>query len=128
MKKLFLFLTILCSVAFYAQTELKITSKKCIPKKGYHIKLKSVFNDSRCPEGTNCVWAGEVSVVVEVYDDKKIVEEKTLTLNTKNRIENTQWFSKYFSKKIKSIAVFPYPKEGVIVKDKKKYITIVFEN
>lgn len=128
MKKLFLFLTILCSVSFYAQTELKITSKKCIPKKGYHVILKSVFNDSRCPEGTNCVWAGEVSVVVEVYHDKNFVEEKTLTLNTKNRLENTQWFSKYYSKKIKSIAVFPYPKEGLIVKGKKKYIAIVFEN
>lgn len=128
MKKLFLFFTILCSVSFYAQTELKITSKKCIPKREYHLKLKRIFNDSRCPDGTTCIWAGEVSVVVEVYNDKKFIEEKTLIINTKNTVENTQWFSKYYSKKIKSIAVFPYPKEGVIVKDKKKYIKIVFEN
>lgn len=128
MKKLLLILTLLFSISFFAQSEIKITPKKCIPKKGYHLKLKSVLNDSRCPEGTACIWAGEVSAVVEVYNDKKFVEEKTLSFNSKNREENNFWFSKYYSKKIKSISVLPYPKEGVVVKEKKKYIKIVFED
>ncbi|GAA4046115.1 hypothetical protein [Flavobacterium chungnamense] len=128
MKKLFLLLTLLFSISFFAQSEIKITPKKCIPKKGYHLKLKSVFNDSRCPEGTNCVWAGEVSVIVEVYKDKKFVEEKTLTLNSKNREENIQWFSTYYSGKIKSLGVLPTKKEGVVVKPEKQYINVVFEN
>lgn len=128
MKKLLLFLTLLFSVSFYAQSEIKITPKKCIAKKGFYLKLKSVFSDSRCPEGTTCIWAGEVSVVVEVYNDKKFIEEKTLTFNLKNREENNSWFSKYYSKKIKSVGVNPYPKQGVVVKDKKKYIKIIFEN
>ena len=128
MKKLVIVLFFLNFLFAFAQKEIKITSKKCIPKKGYHLKLKNVFNDSRCPEGTTCIWAGEVSVVVEVYNDKKFVEEKTLTFNSKNREENNLWFSKYYSKKIKSIGVNPYPKQGVVVKDKKKYIKIVFED
>lgn len=128
MKKLLLILTLLFSISFFAQSEIKITSKKCIPKKGFHLKLKSVFNDSRCPEGTTCIWAGEVSVVVEVYNDKKFVEEKTLTFNSKNREENNSWFAKYYPKKIKSVGVNPYPKEGVVVKEKRKYITIAFDN
>ncbi|MFY7740668.1 MAG: hypothetical protein ACOVQC_09130 [Flavobacterium sp.] len=128
MKKLFLLLTLLFSISFFAQSEIKITPKKCIPKKGYHLKLKSVFNDSRCPEGTTCIWAGEVSVIVEVYYDKKFVEEKTLTLNSKNREENIQWFSTYYSGKIKSLGVLPTKKEGVVVKPEKQYINVVFEN
>ena len=128
MKKLVIVLFFLNFVFAFAQTEVKIIPKKCIPKKGFHLKLKSVFNDSRCPEGTTCIWAGEVSVNVEVYNDKKFVEEKTLTFNSKNREENNLWFSKYYFKKIKSASVNPYPKEGVVVKDKKKYIKIVFEN
>lgn len=128
MKKLFLLLTLLFSISFFAQSEIKITPKKCIPKKGYHLKLKSVFNDSRCPEGTTCIWAGEVSVIVEVYNDKKFVEEKTLTLNSKNREENIQWFSTYYSGKIKSLGVLPTKKEGVVVKPEKQYINVVFEN
>lgn len=128
MKKLVIVLFFLNFVFAFAQTEVKITPKKCIPKKGFHLKLKSVFNDSRCPEGTTCIWAGEVSVLVEVYDDKKFIEEKTLTFNSKNREENNLWFSRYYSKKIKSIGVNPYPKQGVVVKDKKKYIKIAFED
>lgn len=128
MKKLFLFLTILWSVSFYAQSEIKITPKNCIPKKGYYLRLKSVFDDSRCPENVQCIWAGEVSVIVEVYNDKKFIEEKIITFNSKNREENNLWFSKYYSGKIKSVVVLPYPKDGVVVKEKKKYIKIVFVN
>ena len=128
MKKIVIVLFFLNFVFAFAQTDVKITPKKCIPKKGFHLKLKSVFNDSRCPEGTTCIWAGEVSVLVEVYDDKKFIEEKTLTFNSKNREDNNLWFSKYYSKKIKSASVNPYPKKGVVVKDKKKYIKIAFEN
>ena len=128
MKKLLIILFSLNFFFAFAQTEVKITPKKCIPKKGYHLKLKSVFHDSRCPEGTTCIWAGKVSVVVEVYNDKKFVEEKTLTYDSKNRDENNSWFAKHYSKKIKSVNVLPYPKEGVVVKEKKKYIKIVFED
>lgn len=88
----------------------------------------NVFDDSRCPENVQCIWAGEVSVIVEVYNDKKFVEEKTITFNSKNREENNLWFSKYYSGKIKSVGVLPYPKDGVVVKEKKKYIKIVFVN
>ncbi len=126
MKKLFLFLAILFSISLFAQSELKITTKKCIPKSEYYLRLQRVFDDSRCPEGVNCIWAGEVSVVVEVYKDKKLVEEKTVTFNSKNKEENFKWFSTYFPEKIQSIGVAPYPKEGQIVKPKKQYIQIVF--
>lgn len=126
MKKLILLSFLVFSFSLFAQSELKITTKKCVPKKGYHLRLKTVFDDSRCPEGVTCIWAGEVSVVVEVYKDKKFLEEKTLTFNSKNKEENFKWFATYFPKKIKSIGVAPYPKEGQIVKPKKQYIQIVF--
>ncbi len=126
MKKLFLFFAILCSISLFAQSELKITTKKCIPKSGYYLQLQSVYDDSRCPEGVTCIWAGEVSATIEVYKDKKLVEEKTVTFNSKNKEENFKWFAGYFPKKIKSIGVAPYPKEGQIVKPKKQYIHVVF--
>lgn len=128
MKKSVLLLFLVFSFSLFAQSESKITTKKCIPKKGYHLRLKSVFDDSRCPEGVTCIWAGEVSVTVEVYKDKKFLEEKTLTFNSKNKAENFKWFALYFPKKIKSIGVAPYPIEGQIVKPKKQYISIIFED
>ena len=126
MKKLVLFLTLLFSFSLCAQTEIKIKSKKCIPYKGYHLKLVKVFDDSRCPQGVTCIWTGEVSVMIEIYKDKKFVEEKTLTFNSKNKEENNVFFEKYYSKKIQSISVEPYPKNGEKIQSKKQFIKIVF--
>lgn len=126
MKKFLTLFLVLSTSFIFAQNEIKITTKKCIPKLGYYLRLQRVFDDSRCPEGVTCIWAGEVSVVVQVYKDKKLVEEKTVTFNSKNKEENFKWFATYFPKKIKSIGVAPYPKEGQIVKPKKQYIHIVF--
>lgn len=126
MKKLILIVTVLCSISFYAQTEIKITTKKCIPKKGYYLQLKKVLNDSRCPEGVNCVWAGEVSVTINVYNEKKFIEEKIITINSKNRDENFKWIQDYYPRKVKGIEVEPYPKEGDVIQPKKYYLKIRF--
>lgn len=126
MKKILTLLVLAFSISVFAQTEIKITQKKCISRKGFHLQLKSVNDDSRCPEGLNCVWAGEVSITIKVYKDKKFIEEKTLTFNSKNREENNKWFENYFSKKIKSVGVLPYPKDGVEVKPKNQYLKVVF--
>jgi hypothetical protein len=129
MKNIFLIIVLLINATFYAQNNITITQKKCIPKKGFHLKLQRVFDDSRCPEGVTCIWAGEVSVVVEAYKDKQFIEAKTMTLNAKNSEENAKWFLNYLpngTKIIKSIAVLPYPKKDKITNSKKKYITIGF--
>lgn len=128
MKRILTLFLLLMSVSFYAQNEIKITSKKCLPKKGIHLRLKNVFDDSRCPEGVTCIWAGEVSATIEVYNNKKFVEEKTMVFNAKNRDENLKWFEKYYQKKIKSMGVFPYPKDGVTMKPKKQFVKVIFEN
>lgn len=126
MRKLIILLSLFIGLMSFGQTEIKITQKKCISKKGFHLQLKSVFDDSRCPEGVNCVWAGEVSATIKVYKDKKLVEEKHITFNATNRLENIKWFENYYSKKIKSVGVLPYPKDGVAIKPKNQYLKIVF--
>jgi len=128
MKKIVLLTFLLFSFSLFSQKIEKITPKKCIPKKGYHLKLKSVFDDSRCPEGVTCVWAGEVSVIIEVYKDKQLIEERTIIFNSKNREENIKWFENYYSKKIKLVRVVPYPKDGIVVKEKNKFIEVVFQD
>lgn len=128
MKRILTLFVLLSTLSFYTQNEIKITHKKRLPKKGIHLRLKNVFDDSRCPEGVTCIWAGEVSVTIEVYNNKKFVEEKAMVFNAKNRAENLQWFEKYYQKKIKSMGVFPYPKDGVTIQPKKQFVKIIFEN
>ena len=126
MKKFVPILILLFSISLNAQRAIKITPKKCIHKKEFYLRLKSVFDDSRCPERVTCIWAGEVSATIEVYKDKKMVEERNLTFNTENKAENARWFEKYFPKRIKGIGVMPYPKEGITTNPKKQYISVVF--
>src|SRR6476620_2569189 len=92
-----------------------ITQKECVKKKGYRLLLKQVVSDSRCPENVTCIWAGEASIVVSVYKDKKFVDDETLTLSPKNKEKINAWFSKYTGKKAASVTVLPYPKEGITV-------------
>lgn len=132
-KSLLLFLILFNTLAFAQNTPkenikyVKITQKKCLKKSGYQIVLKEVVSDSRCPEGVTCVWAGEASAIVSIYKDSKLVEDNTIVFSMKNAEENKQWFSKYLpekQRKIKSISVFPYPKQGVTVNKKDYYIKI----
>jgi predicted Zn-ribbon and HTH transcriptional regulator len=130
---LLIFLVVFSTLSFAQKAEkenikyLKITQKKCVKKKGYQMVLKEVVNDSRCPEGVNCIWAGEVQVVVSVYQNRKFIQDKTITLSTVYNQENIDWFSGYLpssQKKIKSIGVVPYPKDGVTVNPEDYYIKI----
>jgi hypothetical protein len=132
-KSLLLFLVLFNMLAFAQNTPkenikyVKITQKKCLKKSGYQIVLKEVVSDSRCPEGVTCVWAGEASVIVSVYKDSKLVEDNTMVFSMKNIEENKQWLSKYLplkQRKIKTVGVFPYPKQGVVVDKKDYYLKI----
>jgi hypothetical protein len=132
-KSLLLFLILFNTLSFGQNTPkenikyVKITQKKCLKKSGYQIVLKEVVSDSRCPEGVTCVWAGEASAIVSVYKDSKLVEDNTMVFSMKNIEENKQWLSKYLpvkQRKIKTVGVFPYPKQGVVVDKKDYYLKI----
>ncbi len=127
MKKSFTLLLLFLSVFIFAQKTMKITQQSNrIPTNGCYLMLKNILDDSRCPTGVTCIWAGEVLAIVAVYRDKKCIEEKSITFNTANLIDNIKWFENYIPKKIKGIGVLPYPKNGSITKPKKQYIKITF--
>ncbi|MCA1632187.1 MAG: hypothetical protein LC802_00360 [Acidobacteria bacterium] len=46
--------------------ELKPGREKLIRSAGIRIKLVEVAEDSRCPQGVNCIWAGNVRVVLRI--------------------------------------------------------------
>jgi hypothetical protein len=48
-------------------------------RSGYTLVLKEVTSDSRCPQGLNCIWAGEAQVIVSVYNNKKLVEDVAIS-------------------------------------------------
>ena len=134
MKKLVLFLFMIISSLVLAQSPksekvkyVTIKQKVCPNQKGVQLVLKAISNDSRCPEGVTCIWAGEVTAVVSVYKNSKLIEDSTLVFSMKNEEDNKKWLASYLSdkqKKIKSISVLPYPKEGSKINPEEYYLKI----
>jgi hypothetical protein len=133
MKTLLCTILLLFSLAIFSQsksTKVKfftITQKTTCLKRGHQLVLQKVLQDSRCPEGTNCIWEGEAEIVVAVYENKKGVDETTLSLTSKKTTENLKWFSEqYPSKKIKSVQLLPHPKEGKTINPKDYYLKVSY--
>jgi hypothetical protein len=73
----------------------KITQDECMKRSGYTLVLKEVTSDSRCPQGLNCIWAGEAQVIASVYNNKKLVEDVAISFSPQMVLENNKWFARY---------------------------------
>jgi hypothetical protein len=71
------------------------------------VKFVSVPEDSRCPRGVNCIWAGNVRVALQVTKGKNKPVKVELNLNPRDFPggEAGDW-GDY---KIKLVSVEPYP-------------------
>lgn len=125
----------ICSVLFLltacgtAKTNGDVINQKLDAKSDKEIVLIKVISDSRCPEGVQCVWAGEVVIAVAAYNHKKLTEEAEFTLNKNTMEEVKVWFEKHLShqkKALKEIQVLPYPKEGIEQLPEAYYIKLVY--
>lgn len=128
MKPLIFVFTLLFSVGLFAQdTSIepvktpRIITKLPIEKRatvnGVAIKFLSVVSDSRCPKNVNCIWAGEVIVLVELQQEAQEAIEKTITIGFKRDPtgSETDIIYKNQSFTIKAIKVSPYPEYGIEV-------------
>lgn len=106
-----------------------VINQKLDSQTGKEIVLTKVVNDSRCPEGVQCIWAGEVIVEVSVYQDNKEIEKETLTFTPKNQEEMVAWFTQRLPKTEKpllSVGVEPYPKKDTPIKFEDYFIKLEY--
>ncbi|AFL80773.1 hypothetical protein Aeqsu_1280 [Aequorivita sublithincola DSM 14238] len=104
----------------------KVPQGEIVVIKGVSIKFLEVLEDSRCPTGVTCIWAGRARVKVEITSEGK-TEEKTLTFGEVRQGEekNTNLFSSTkFS--INGLALNPYPTSESTGKDK-GYVLLICE-
>ncbi|HSB10707.1 MAG TPA: hypothetical protein VLM38_14560 [Blastocatellia bacterium] len=100
--------------------EFKIKNGQEVVLRGEKIRVrfKSVREDSRCPTGVACVWAGNAKIGIEVA--KKKTKQLVATLNTS--LEPRQIEYKGF--KIKLVALTPYPNKEARI-DPKEYEAVL---
>ena len=74
------------------------------------IKFIQVISDSRCPQDVTCVWAGEATVEVEIYEGGTSVGTKQITFGALNKsleiLANDVLG-------IKALSLQPYPQSSI---------------
>ena len=72
---------------------------------GKIIKFKQVISDSRCPSDVTCIRAGEAKVLLEVFENDRLVGEEIVIVGS-SLAEN---LLAEFSVKLKPLALMSYP-------------------
>lgn len=95
----------------------------------YEIIFEAVTADSRCPEGVNCVWMGQVEINVAIYKKGTFIEKKELKITHSTQEENKKWFSSFFDegRKIKEINVLPERIKDQTIVNNEYLLQIIFE-
>ena len=119
---LILLVFVACKSAKQNANEVVMTSKNEMVTNEYVIVINKIISDSRCPVGTNCIWAGELVMELSVIQNNVIKETVTLTFSPNSNEENKAWFGKYIpqNKKLKQYKITPSKTEKQLeVKDYK---------
>ncbi|MDX1772893.1 hypothetical protein [Oceanihabitans sediminis] len=93
------------------------------------VRFVEVVEDSRCPKNVNCIWAGEVTILVDVYRDSKKIAERKLTISPTNSMENL--LGNIFTSEeisISGINVMPYPVAGQKPAKEDYYLQLEYRN
>lgn len=90
--------------------ELNYKEIRYFPDHTASITLDSVLNDSRCPTGAQCVWAGNAEVRF-IYSDG--TQNSAFILNTLPNFRTDTLVNGY---RIKLVRLNPYPQLGTAIK------------
>jgi len=113
MKKIAFLFCLLCSTVIFAQDEpvevpqigIKIPLGDTVSIGDLYINFSEVIEDSRCPIGVTCIWAGRAKVKIEVSDDGMTVDHQFLTFgeNSENIIFQVDGY------RVKGMTLSPHP-------------------
>ena len=84
-----------------------VHQEKTVPGAGFKIKFVEMVEDSRCPEGTNCVWAGNAKLKIEVRKGRGAA--KTYEINSTTQPTLVE----YAGYQIKLTGLTPHPAVNV---------------
>jgi len=121
-----LFITFLFGGSILAQAkgakEVKVQVNKQARVSGtkFTVKFLELVEDSRCPTGSNCVWAGNAKIKIQITKNGK--SPKTLELNSNG--PETAAFDGYT---FKLIALTPHPAINIRINRNGYVATIAME-
>jgi hypothetical protein len=88
MRALFFALILTLAASFFAtqaqatqSVKLGVNQQKDVYGRKLRVKFLSVVEDSRCPTGANCIWAGNAKIKIRIIDAKGRSKEFELNTN-----------------------------------------------
>ena len=105
---------------------IKIPLGETIQIENHSITFKEVLEDSRCPTGANCIWAGRAKISIEVTDEENNGIEKNLIFGELMQGESNDMvlFSEKGSQVI-GLKLNPYPNSSE-QEEKRSYVLLVY--
>ncbi|MFZ0454569.1 MAG: hypothetical protein WCE54_22390 [Ignavibacteriaceae bacterium] len=101
--------------------DLQYGKKAVIGNENLYITFKDVLNDSRCPIGFACLWAGNAEVLLKVQQSNSDILIDTL--NTASESPNLI----YHNYNIMMKSLKPYPVADSVIKKKDYVVTLLVE-
>lgn len=94
----------------------------------YTFTIKDILSDSRCPKDVQCVWEGQVELVISIFENEIFLKEELIILNTKNFENNRSILERYtLNKKIIGIQIFPEKIQNEEIDLKDYFLEIILD-
>lgn len=91
-----------------------------IPGEDLRIKFLEVTEDSRCPQGVTCIWAGQVSCLIEIGDVRSSEQLKLTRLGG-----TAEFSSQVYNSYTLYFDVQPYPIAGESIAKEDYRLTLI---
>lgn len=105
-------------IALEQEFKLKIGESVEAPREGLKIEFDSVAEDSRCPKGVTCIWAGNAKILLKVKKDA--AKPASMELNTNINPKTCR----YLEYELSLREVKPYPEADATIKSSDYEITL----
>ena len=104
------------------EVTLRVGQSVQIEGKDLKITFAGVSNDSRCPTGATCVWAGEVSCNIEIHHSGKISFLKFVYPRTADSYSQLTYEGYTYSYKVE-----PYPEVDKVIPSAKYRLFLIVD-
>lgn len=136
-KVLLFFLLFFSFGCIQAQDTTQVTAPKIISKlklgssiefDSKSIKFVKVIEDSRCPTGVSCMWEGQAKVLIELYENGKLLETKELIFGKTNiNPKKQKVVLAQVDKKIYAYTISPYPTNQQPILKEDYYLELIIK-
>lgn len=104
--------------AIVLEQEFKLKIGESAKGEGLEVQFDSVADDSRCPKGVNCVWAGNAKILLKVKKDA----DKTADVELNTNIDPKT--SRYAEYELRLKELKPYPVIDTPIKSSDYEVTL----